>query len=188
MTQILSYHNIFQQLLPTGLIWQRHDPLLEAYASALGDELDLLYTKFEELKINLNPQYSASLLDEWERDTALPDDCLTYSAHESKRREHIIMRLYERTRLNLAGLNRLLRSVDSDAKADEDEAEPATIRVTYSDIKIVHARTGEARAGNRLLTTVSNSTLLCHLKRQLSADTKLIFQVTPNNQNQTEKE
>ncbi len=186
MTQILSYHNIFQQLLPTGLIWQRHDPLLEAYASALGDELDLLYTKFEELKSNLNPQYSASLLDEWERDTALPDDCLTYSAHESKRREHIIMRLYERSRLNLAGLNHLLRSVDSDAKADEDETKPATLRVTYSDVKIVPARTGEARAGNRLLETVSNSTLLCHLKRQLSADIKLIFQATPKNQ--TEKE
>ncbi len=186
MTQILSYQNIFQQLLPQGLIWQRHDPLLEAFASALGDELDLLYTKFEELKINLNPKHSASLLDEWERDTALPDACLTYSEHESKRRDHIMMRLYERTRLNLAGLNRLLRTVDSAAEVAEDETKSATLRVTYSDVKIVYARTGDARAGNRLLATISNSSLLCHLKRQLSADVRLIFQTTPKNQ--TEKE
>ena len=186
MTQILSYHNIFQQLLPQGLIWQRHDPLLEAFASALGDELDLLYTKFDALKIDLNPQQSVGLLDEWERDTALPDDCLTYSTHDSKRREHIMMRLYERTRLNLAGLNRLLRTVDSEAKADEDEINPATLRITYSDIKIVHARTGAARAGNRLLATISNSSLLCHLRRQLSADIKLTFRATPKNQTQTE--
>ncbi|MCH9853395.1 MAG: YmfQ family protein [Alphaproteobacteria bacterium] len=188
MTQILSYHNIFQQLLPTGLIWQRHDPLLEAYASALGDELDLLYTKFETLKLNLNPQTCSSLLDEWERDTALPDDCLTYSIHESKRREHIMMRMYERTRLNLAGLNRLLRTVDSEAKVTEDETKPATLRITYSNIKIVHATAGQARAGNRLLATVSNLSLLCHLKRQLSADIKLTFQATAKNQHQTEKE
>ncbi len=174
MTQIFSYKVIFQHLLPQGMIWQKRDPLLEAFAVALGDELDLLYQKFQEMKINLNPADTSALLDEWERDTALPDECLTYSANETKRRENILVRLYERTGSNLTWLNHLLQKIDNHARAEEIAA--GTLKIYYSDKRLDYARVGEARAGDYLLETVKNKNLLCHLKRKLSADLKLIFQ------------
>ncbi len=94
MTQIMRYRDMFVQLLPQGAVWNPNDHYIQSFALALGDELDTLYRKFQEFKINLNPQSACALLSEWEADTGLPDHCLQISNNDALRRRNILMRTF----------------------------------------------------------------------------------------------
>ncbi len=173
MSQILAYRTLFEHLLPQGPIWQKNDPLLRSYAVALGDELDMLYQKFQEMKYNLEPQHAVALLPEWEADTDLPDHCLQYSDHDTTRQENLLMRLYEREQSHFTWLNQFLAKLDPFAKAEETDT--ATVTISHSQSKSEYARTGKARAGQALLNTLDETALPCHLQQRLPADVKLIF-------------
>ena len=171
--QIMHYRDMFLELLPYGTIWNREDILLQGFADALGDELDTLYQKFGEFKNNISPQNASSLLDEWEADTALPDHCLQASDDEDVRRRNILFRLFERQETTLAWLNGFLQKIDDGAYAIETAK--ATVTIYHSEVALLHARAGKSRIGERLLKTVHNQNLLCHLQRRIPAGVKLIF-------------
>jgi uncharacterized protein YmfQ (DUF2313 family) len=88
-----DYLRQLQALLPTGAAWPRDEnSLLTKLLRAFADGLARVDRRADDLMNEINPFTTSELLGDWEKESGLPDPCLTEAATANERR----LRLYQR--------------------------------------------------------------------------------------------
>ena len=83
-----SYRKMFQNLLPKGAFWNRREgSTLTQYFDALGNEFSRIDGRVDDLIEEKDTRYTTELLEEWERDLGLPDECSADGASVAERRQ-----------------------------------------------------------------------------------------------------
>lgn len=91
-----DYLRMFLNLLPIGRAWSRSpDSVLYNLMDANSQELNRLDRRTDDLIQERDPEESLELLDDYERDLGLPDDCVTSTQTISERRSSAYLKFIE---------------------------------------------------------------------------------------------
>ena len=174
----VKHAEILQKNLPYGRIWQSdNDELFGRILVVLGACLDNVYNKINQLKLEFSPKTTNDLLDEWEADAGIPDNCFSKGDNNSARVEILRRKILERVPATKTVINNYLININ--VTLNEDPNNPI-VTIGLQSTADIYARCGVARCGNdRLLDFATNDTVKCWIKRVLPAHLYIKFVATP---------
>lgn len=189
MKTSLQYKGQALQLLPRGVPWPGDGSLLSKLLHAICDSFARVDARADDLLRESRVASVSELLDDWERDYGLPDECGVFVSAVDERKRMLrqkVLRvgIHTDARLIEIGLAHgqnieIIRYAAGDQIPGHPEISPAeaayVIRIKIAQTTVKSFRAGQNQAGDPLRSWGPPSLMRCEIERQKLAHKKIIW-------------
>jgi len=177
-TTSYDYLRLFQSLLPKGKAWNCVEgSVLTEFLYALAEELARVAKRSEDLIIESDVRNASELLEDFEKDLGLPDECSTSDPSVQERRLLAHAKLTSWGRQNPAYFIELAKLFGWDITITENGAATFsfTVNVFYNGTNLVWFICGASECGDLISYLLGLENLICLINKYKPAHTTCDF-------------
>lgn len=181
-----AYRKLLQSLLPKGQFWNRREgSMLTNLLEGFAVELSRIGERIDELMEEKDTRYTSDLLEEYETEYGLPDECSDADASVTERRSVVRARALSRSGLNAQYYIDVVEAYGFDASITLYPDDPILtdifhwkLTITYTGtLAIIWLASGTGACGDYISYIPTLAPIFCIIDRDKPAWTHLHYEI-----------